>query len=238
MSAPSASTGSNTVTRVLSAILLAPLALVAAWLGGWLFAIFWTVAAIAVLYEWVTIVFAAHVLSGRSRVLWIAGGLAYALLMAWSPIVLRADAQFGVTVILFLFGVVWTTDILGYFGGRAFGGPKLAPSVSPSKTWSGALAGTAGAGLVSAIFALTTESARWPHLVTVGIGLSVIGQLGDLGESAFKRKFHTKDTSRLIPGHGGVMDRLDGFWAAALCAAAIGVARGGFADPAQGLLLW
>jgi phosphatidate cytidylyltransferase len=75
-------------------------------------------------------------------------------------------------------------------------------------------------------------------LVTIAIVLSVVSQAGDLAESAFKRHFGAKDASHIIPGHGGVMDRLDGFWAAALCAAVIGIVRGGFAQPAAGLLLW
>jgi phosphatidate cytidylyltransferase len=132
---------------------------------------------------------------------------------------------------------VWTTDILGYFGGRAFGGPKLAPSISPSKTWSGAIAGTLGAAVVSGLVAAAWDVRVFP-VIFVGVVLSMVSQAGDLAESAFKRKFHTKDASNLIPGHGGVMDRLDGFWAAALVAAVIGVARVGLAEPARGLLVW
>jgi phosphatidate cytidylyltransferase len=228
----------NTLTRVLSALVLAPIALAAAWFGDWLFAAFWTVAAVAVLYEWTSIVLAARDLGGRPRAGWIAAGLVYALLMAWSPILLRGDIQYGFVVIVFLFAVVWTTDILGYFGGRALGGPKLAASISPSKTWSGAIAGTAGAGVASAIAAVWIGGTPWPQLVAIGIAVSVAAQIGDLGESAFKRRFHTKDASQLIPGHGGVMDRLDGFWAAALFAVMVGVARGGFLNPGGGLLVW
>ena len=198
---------------------------------------FWILAAIAVLYEWTKIVLGTAGLVGASRAAWLVGGAAYAFLMGWSPIVLRNDLQFGFAVIVFLFAVVWTTDILGYFGGRAFGGPKLAPSISPSKTWSGAAAGTLGAAMASALVAAALGIRVLP-VILVGVVLSFVSQAGDLAESAFKRKFHTKDASNLIPGHGGVMDRLDGFWAAALVAVMIGIARAGLAEPARGLLVW
>ncbi len=233
--APSAPAGANTRTRVLSALVLAPVAFGAAWFGGWAFAAFWILAAAAVLYEWTKIVLAN--LSGTSRAAWLVAGAAYAFLMGWSPIVLRNDPQFGFAVIVFLFAVVWTTDILGYFGGRAFGGPKLAAAISPSKTWSGAIAGTLGAAIASAL-AAATLGVRVLPVIGIGVVLSLFSQAGDLAESAFKRKFRTKDASNLIPGHGGVMDRLDGFWAAALVAALIGIARAGLAEPARGLLVW
>jgi phosphatidate cytidylyltransferase len=234
--APSAPTGA-TRTRVLSALVLAPIAFGAAWFGGWAFALFWILAAVAVLYECTKIVLGAANLTGASRAAWLVSGAAYAFLMGWSPIVLRNDPQFGFAVIVFLFGVVWTTDILGYFGGRAFGGPKLAPSISPSKTWSGAIAGTLGAAVASGLVAAALDVRVFP-VIFVGAVLSLVSQAGDLAESAFKRKFHTKDASNLIPGHGGVMDRLDGFWAAALMAAMIGIARVGLTEPARGLLVW
>ena len=235
--APAAPAGANTRTRVLSALVLAPIAFGAAWFGGWAFALFWILAAVAVLYECTKIVLGSANLTAASRAAWLVGGAAYAFLMGWSPIVLRNDPQFGFAVIVFLFGVVWTTDILGYFGGRALGGPKLAPSISPSKTWSGAVAGTVGAAVASALVAATLGIRVLPVIV-VGVVLSLVSQAGDLAESAFKRKFHTKDASNLIPGHGGVMDRLDGFWAAALGAAIIGIARAGLPEPARGLLVW
>jgi phosphatidate cytidylyltransferase len=235
--APSTPAGANTRTRVLSALVLAPVAFGAAWFGGWAFTAFWVLAALAALYEWTKIVLGAGDLVGASRAAWLVGGAAYASLMGWSPIVLRNDPQFGFAVIVLLFAVVWTTDILGYFGGRAFGGPKLAPSISPSKTWSGAMAGTLGAAAASAVVAAACNVRLMP-VVLVGIVLSVVSQIGDLAESGFKRKFHIKDASNLIPGHGGVMDRLDGFWAAALVAAMIGIARAGLAEPARGLLVW
>ena len=221
--------GTNLALRVVSAAVLAPLALLAAYAGGWLFGAFWGVAAALVLWEWIGLV---------EGPLWIAAGLFYAAVMVVAPVVLRTDAEFGFAVMVLLFAVVWSTDIFGYFAGRAIGGPKLLPAVSPKKTWAGAVAGAAGA------VAVTVLAARWFGLVDLGaiaavaLVLSVVSQSGDLLESWIKRRFGAKDASHLIPGHGGVMDRLDGFWAAALVGAAIGLARGGLGAAARGLLLW
>jgi phosphatidate cytidylyltransferase len=234
----SAPAGANTFVRVISALVLAPVAIAAVWFGGWPFALFWLAAGVIVLWEWAVIVLAARGLPASMRGVWLVAGFAYAAVLVFAPALLRADVQFGIHAILFLFAVVWTTDILGYFGGRMLGGKKLAPSVSPSKTWSGAICGLAGSGLAAVVFARVAMLPNMAALIGVAVMLSIVSQLGDLGESAFKRKFQTKDAGHLIPGHGGVMDRLDGFWAAALCAALIGLARGGMAEPARGLLVW
>jgi phosphatidate cytidylyltransferase len=220
------------LTRILSALVLAPIAVAAVYFGGWPFALFWAAAALVVLWEWVKLV------GGTRRYGWALGGVIYASLLLLAPLILRSDPNFGMTAILMLFAIVWTTDIAGYFAGRAIGGPKLAPAVSPKKTWSGALAGLVGSVIVVAIGARFIPQSRIVALIAVAIVLSVVSQAGDLVESAFKRHFNAKDASQIIPGHGGVMDRLDGFWAAALCAAIIGIARGGIEQPAAGLLLW
>lgn len=219
----------NLLLRVASAVVMAPLAIAAAYLGGWPFALFWAAASIAVLWEWTTLV---------SGLVWIAAGVGYAGIMFAAPVILRSDAELGMPAIMLLFTIVWTTDILGYFAGRAFGGPKLWPAVSPKKTWSGALAGTLGAIIVTVVSARWLGAMHSVAVATIALGLSVVAQLGDLLESAIKRKFSAKDASHLIPGHGGVMDRLDGFWAAALLGCLIGLARGGLEAPARGLLLW
>ena len=222
-------TASNLTLRVASAVVMAPLALLAAYLGGWAFTLFWAAAAFAVLWEWTALV---------KGPIWIAAGILYAGSMLAAPVILRGDAELGLLAILLLFAIVWTTDILGYFAGRAFGGPKLWPAVSPKKTWSGASAGTLGAAIVAV--AVAWAFGRFHHGTIAGIALllSVTAQLGDLLESWIKRKFGAKDASHLIPGHGGVMDRLDGFWAAAFVGCLIGLARGGFDAPARGLLIW
>ncbi|NVD41225.1 phosphatidate cytidylyltransferase [Ensifer sp. HO-A22] len=141
---------------------------------------------------------------------WLPGGIVYAGLTGISLAALRGDDNPGLAATLFVFAVVWGTDILAYFVGRALGGPKLAPRISPGKTWSGAIGGTicgvlAGTAAFMAYFPL--QDLRIPMLALV---LSVASQIGDLFESFIKRRFGVKDSSHLIPGHGGVMDRVDG----------------------------
>jgi phosphatidate cytidylyltransferase len=180
---------------------------------------------------------AALIFAPRGRRLWVTGGIVYAGVMLLAPLLLRRDPGDGFLAMVLLFAIVWTTDVLGYFGGRAVGGPKLAPAVSPKKTWAGAVAGALGAVALAAI------GAAWLGLnivaiVLVALALSVAAQLGDLLESAIKRRFGVKDASHIIPGHGGVMDRLDGFWGAALVGCLIGLAHGGIDGAAGGLMRW
>jgi phosphatidate cytidylyltransferase len=220
---------SNLTLRIVSAAVLAPVALFAAYLGGWPFAVFWGAAALAVLWEWIALVQGAG---------WIVAGIGYAAVMLWAPVLLRGDIAYGFLAMVLLFAIVWTTDIFGYFAGRAIGGPILWRAVSPNKTWSGAAAGTLGAMMMAVLVASFFGSFNRAAIAIVALLLSVVAQLGDLLESWIKRKFGAKDASHLIPGHGGVMDRLDGFWAAALVACLIGLLRGGFNAPAHGLLVW
>jgi phosphatidate cytidylyltransferase len=139
---------------------------------------------------------------------------------------------------MFLFAVVWSTDTVAYFVGRALGGPRLMPRVSPKKTWSGMLGGTAAALIVALIIATTDSLAGSLAIAALALALSVVAQVGDLFESFLKRRFGAKDSSHLIPGHGGLMDRLDGFVTAAVLAALIGLMRGGLLAPGRGLLVW
>ena len=172
------------------------------------------------------------------RSLWAAGGVIYAGVAFLGPALLRRDAELGFAAFLFLAATVWTTDTLAYFVGRAVGGPLLWPRVSPNKTWSGVVGGLAG-GVVAGV--LVAYASAGTHPVAAGVLaliLSISAQGGDLLESSVKRRFGAKDTSALIPGHGGVMDRVDGFLVAALIAVLIGVLRFGAADAARGLLLW
>lgn len=141
---------------------------------------------------------------------WLPGGIAYAGLSAISLAAIRGDNQAGFVATLFIFAVVWGTDILAYFIGRAIGGPKLAPRISPGKTWSGAIGGALSGVAASAILTLGVFSRVSLWTMALAFLLSVSSQVGDLFESYIKRRFAVKDSSHLIPGHGGVMDRVDG----------------------------
>jgi phosphatidate cytidylyltransferase len=167
---------------------------------------------------------------------WRAAGVAYAGVALLAPVVLRRDPAFGLIAILFLFAVVWSTDVLGYFVGRGIGGPRLAPVVSPKKTWSGACGGVLAAVAAGAAVALASGTMALVPAAAIAFLLSVASQAGDLFESGVKRRFGVKDTSQLIPGHGGLMDRLDGFIAASGVAALIGIIRSGSDAPARGFL--
>lgn len=141
---------------------------------------------------------------------WLPGGVFYAGLSGISLAAIRADDAVGLVAMLFVFAVVWATDILAYFVGRALKGPKLAPRISPGKTWSGAIGGTvSGVAAGTAVaFAHFPGTGLW--IVCVAFLLSVSSQIGDLFESFIKRRFGVKDSGKIIPGHGGVMDRVDG----------------------------
>ncbi len=130
----------------------------------------------------------------------------------------------GAWILTWLFAVVWATDIGGYAVGKSVGGPKLAPAISPGKTWAGFFGGTAMAAVAALAFA---PLARDPlRLAALGIGVSLASQFGDLLESAVKRRFEVKDSGCIIPGHGGVFDRLDGLLVAAVLVATVLVVVG------------
>lgn len=157
---------------------------------------------------------------------WLAAGVLYIGLAGIALIELRHDNLAGRANVLFLFLVVWASDIGAYMAGRAFGGPKLAPAVSPNKTWSGAAGGLAAAMAVGAAVAAALAPGGASRAAAVAAMLGVMAQAGDLLESWIKRRFDVKDTSSLIPGHGGLLDRLDGVIAAAPVAALLAFALG------------
>ncbi|WGS02380.1 phosphatidate cytidylyltransferase [Bradyrhizobium sp. ISRA443] len=168
---------------------------------------------------------------------WATAGLIYAGAAEIAAILVRLDPAKGFAALMFVLLVVWVTDIGGYFAGRSIGGPKLWVRVSPKKTWAGAIGGFVASLLVAAGFAAFEIGTTGP-LLLLGAALSVVSQLGDLFESAVKRRFGVKDSSHIIPGHGGLLDRLDGFVAAVIVAAIFGFLRGGADGVGRGLMVW
>jgi phosphatidate cytidylyltransferase len=178
----------------------------------------------------------ANAFRDRDKTLFAYVGIPYVALPVLALVLLRAHGTWGVHAIMWLMLVVWATDTFAYFAGRIFGGPKLAPVLSPKKTWSGLLGGMAGAAVVSSLYAATWFPS-WFALACAAAALAVIAQVGDIFESALKRNYGVKDSGYLIPGHGGVLDRVDGLVAVAVVAAAIGYVRHSN-SLAEGLLLW
>ena len=168
---------------------------------------------------------------------WTVAGYFYAAAAEMASVVVRLDQAYGFVALILILLVVWVTDIGGYFAGRGIGGPKLWPRVSPKKTWAGAIGGFAASLVVAGGFA-ALGLAKTVAILLVGAALSVASQLGDLFESAVKRRFGVKDSSHLIPGHGGLMDRLDGLVAAMVVAAIFGLLRGGIDGVGRGIMVW
>ena len=165
-------------------------------------------------------------------------GVPYVSLPPIALVVLRDDPGYGVAAIVLVMLMVWAADTLAYFAGRIIGGPKLAPRISPKKTW----AGMGGALVGSAVAALGVGMALgvpglWLLLIVAAL-LAVVEQGGDLFKSAMKRRYGVKDSGRLIPGHGGVIDRVDGLVAVATVAALIGALRAGIEHAGAGILIW
>ena len=165
-----------------------------------------------------------------------AGGAFYAGLPLIAVLALRGESAEGRIAMFWLYAIVWTTDIAGYFFGRLIGGPKLWPSISPGKTWSGAFGGTICAAAAGLLFSGASDDIF--VFGSLGLGASIAAQAGDLFESALKRRFGVKDSSALIPGHGGVMDRLDGFVAAAVLACIVAWVNGEGGAFGAGLFAW
>ena len=168
---------------------------------------------------------------------WAVAGFFYAAAAEIASVLVRLDPVKGFVALMFVLLIVWVTDSGGYFAGRGIGGPKLWPRVSPKKTWAGAIGGLAASLVVAAGFAALDLGRIGPLLLLSAI-LSVVSQLGDLFESAVKRRFGVKDSSHIIPGHGGLMDRLDGFVAAVVVAAIFGFLRAGADGVGRGLMVW
>lgn len=210
-----------------------PLANIVGWIGQAAIAVAVVAAsagtALVVLIVCFAVAIGFVLMDGTSR--WFPTGVVYAGLTGIALAGLRGADSAGLVAMLFLFAVVWATDILAYFVGRAIGGPKLAPRISPGKTWSGAIGGAVSAVVAGSLVAyfLVPGGVLWAALVA--LVLSACSQSGDLFESFIKRRFGVKDSSHLIPGHGGVMDRVDGLifacFAAFLLAGVFSLIKGG-----------
>jgi phosphatidate cytidylyltransferase len=274
----------NLLTRVLAAVVLIPVAIAAAYAGGWFWLGLVLLAAIGLYVEWlmmvgavrpravtigvITLVSAGASLGCTSLVCrslafdrielalgilalgvivvalvpseqrgWIALGLCYVSAALFASVLVRLDQVWGLAALMFVLLIVWATDIGGYFAGRGLGGPKLWPRVSPKKTWAGAIGGFVASLVVATGFAVLGFGKLIPLLLLAAV-ISIVSQFGDLFESAVKRKFGVKDSSHIIPGHGGLLDRLDGFVFAVVVAALIGFLRHGADGAGRGLMVW
>jgi len=160
---------------------------------------------------------------------WMIAGVILLCCTGISLVWLRGHEEFGLQIVLWLTITIWITDVFAYLFGRYFKGPKLAPTISPNKTWSGLIAGVLCASLWSSFSGYFIGTSNvWGFLI-IGGGTAVLAQLGDLSISVVKRRFGVKDTGRLIPGHGGLLDRMDGFVGAVpFVALSLAVAKGDF----------
>lgn len=201
---------SELAIRTFSGVLLVAIAVAAVVQGGYTFAVLAAAAATAVFYEWTRIV------RGWGAA-WYLSGFVYALVSALSLLWVRDRADSGLAMVLWVFILVWSVDIGAYFAGRAIGGPKLAPAISPNKTWAGFYGGVVAATLLAGAWALFVGLP--PIVLLLAPLLAVAAQGGDLFESWMKRRAGIKDSGRWLPGHGGVFDRLDGLLPVAILTA-------------------
>lgn len=216
--------------RTLSSVAMMSVAIISIWLGGYAFMGLVIAIGLGVLFEFAKLVLGfAHSL--QAQILWLLGGAIYVGLACFS-LILFSTPVFGMTPAIMLISAVIGTDIGAYFAGRSIGGPKIAPRISPSKTWSGLLGGMIGAGLMMVIIQAGIYAFRdgeagdgdvylaygWFGLMLTGAALAVVAQMGDFFESWMKRRAGVKDSGRLIPGHGGLFDRTDGLIAVAFAA--------------------
>jgi phosphatidate cytidylyltransferase len=205
--------------RVVSAAILGPLVLAAIWFGFPWIDLVAAIAAPVMTWEWVRLT------RGRplSRIAAVLYGLAAVLALLW----LRHQPNGGRETILWIVACVWATDIGAYFVGRTAGGSKLAPRISPGKTWSGLVGGMAWAAVASAAAGWAFGLGDTVSLALIGAVLAVVAQIGDLVESAAKRAAGVKDSGTLIPGHGGLLDRVDGLIAVLVVVAVARLLAGG-----------
>lgn len=199
----------NLNKRIFSALILAPLVLLIIFIGGFPFYLLVIFAAVMMAQEWFDMLKNKKDMTEKSYQKYRVIGLVYVIVPTALFLHLRSF-EHGFELILYLLFLVWATDIAAYFVGKALGGPKLAEKISPNKTVSGACGGMLAATIIGFLtFFITSEVSFFSFIFAAGF-VSVISQIGDLFESYIKRKFEVKDSGNLIPGHGGLLDRLDG----------------------------
>ncbi|MCR4376597.1 MAG: phosphatidate cytidylyltransferase [Rhodospirillales bacterium] len=201
--------------RIVSAVILAPVVLVLVYFGGWPFTGLVGLVAVILALEWARMV--------GQHPAWLALGVVYIALACWALWRLRLDPEWGRMTLFWLLAVVWGADTGGFAFGMAFRGPKLAPAISPNKTWSGFMGGTLVAALGGWAMVTYMKGEAGLEIVLFSALIGVASQMGDLFESWIKRRFGVKDSGAIIPGHGGLFDRVDGLVAAALATALINI---------------
>jgi phosphatidate cytidylyltransferase len=218
----------NLKKRIISAGILAPIVLIIIVLGGAWFSTLIVLATVIMSFEWAGIVNSGKrpEIDEYERKKWMNYGILYVAIFSSSLLYLR-NMESGFSAILFMLLVVWATDIAAYFTGRAIGGPKIYPKISPNKTWAGLAGGMFAAGIIGAFASVFMHSGNVFTMFILGLCLAVISQAGDFLESWIKRKFGVKDSGTIIPGHGGVMDRVDGITTVAPAFAIIALIHGG-----------
>ena len=205
--------------RVVSAVVLGPLLLAAVWIGFPWIDLAAAIAAPLMIGEWLRLTRRRPVARGAL--------VLYSIVAVLALLWLRHQPAFGRETILWIVACVWATDIGAYFIGSYAGGARLAPSISPSKTWSGLVGGACATAVVSGLCGLAVGAGETLTLALTGVGIALVAQAGDLLESAQKRQAGVKDSGRLIPGHGGILDRIDGLIAALVFISLIRLATGG-----------
>lgn len=209
---------SDLPVRFASAVVIVAISLTALWLGGWVWSGFAMIVAGGVLYEWRALVRALNPSPLRETV-WTLAGILY-LAPAAAMLMLMREGERGFADVLTLITLVAAIDIGAYFTGRALGGPKIAPAISPSKTWAGLLGGILGALAVLILSArLSAATPAWWQVLGLAVLAAIVAQAGDFFESWMKRRAGVKDSGKLIPGHGGLFDRVDGLIAVSFLAA-------------------
>ena len=198
----------NLKYRVISAALLVPVVVLIIWAGQMLFNALLLAAAVVMAFEWCGIINHNKEMKSSTQRYWMIAGIVYIVLSILSLMYLR-QLEEGFVAILYLFILVWVVDIFAFISGKTIGGPKIWPQISPNKTWAGLVGAMIGAAIVNITLGLFFSSSII-QLAIMGIMVAVIAQTGDFFESWVKRQFGVKDSGTLIPGHGGILDRVDG----------------------------